>query len=335
MSNVPPVLETSAPPPLPNFKDRRTGLVVFGILEILMGVLCVLMAGFVILGQAMIARTSGAAMDTQTLIPAILSYVALATTFVWLGIGSIKCRRWARALILILAWCWLFTGVVSVPLTGVVLPRAMAAAAPNGQALPPGVVITMVIFQLLFMTVMFVVLPAVLVFFHRSPHVKATCEARDPVRRWTDACPLPVLGVSCVLWLGSVMMASLPLAGRGTMPFFGTLLSGWTGSLVALSMAGLWIWIGFAWYRLKVSGWWALLAAVILLCLSSFITFSRVDISEMYQKMGYSQAQIDLIRQHNIISSSLMTWSSMFMLVLMVVYLVWAKRFFQPRPRTQ
>jgi len=37
----------------------------------------------------------------------ILFYALLAVLFVWLGIGSIMARRWARALVLVSSWFWL------------------------------------------------------------------------------------------------------------------------------------------------------------------------------------------------------------------------------------
>ena len=43
-----------APPPLTDYKDRHVGLLVFGILEILLGAMCLLMVGLMILGQAML-----------------------------------------------------------------------------------------------------------------------------------------------------------------------------------------------------------------------------------------------------------------------------------------
>jgi hypothetical protein len=231
-----------------------------------------------------------------------------------------------------LAWWWLGVGLITVPLMGYVLPRVMANMPQNGQAIPPGMKVAIVVFQLLFMSVVLVALPAVLVFFYRSPHVKATCELRDPVRRWTDACPLPVLGVACLLWLGAAMIALMPIAYRGVMPFFGVLLSGWAGSLVALVLAALWIWLGRAWYQVKLSGWRALAVVVVLFSVSNFLTFSRVDILELYRAMGYSQAQTDLIRQQGFMTSQLMMWSAAFWLVPMLGYLIWVKRFFRAAP---
>jgi hypothetical protein len=261
-----------------------------------------------------------------------LIYLGLAVVFVWLGIGSMQCRRWARALMLILAWSWLAMGIITVPFMAVILPRAMTNATQQGPPFPPGLMVGIIVFQILLMSVLLVVVPSVFVYFYRSPHVKATCETRDPVRRWTDACPLPVLGVALILWLGAAMLLSLPIAYRGVMPFFGVLLEGWTGTLLALSLVVLWIWLGRAWYKVQASGWCILLAVLILFSISNFITFQRVDITEMYQKMGYPQAQIDLIRQQGIVTNQMMAWSSVLWMLPMLGYMFWVKRFFRTRP---
>jgi len=329
LNNLPPLL------PVTDFKDRRAGLLVFGILEILLGVLCVLLVGFMVLGQVMVSQTTGAALGNRMMLPGMLFYVGLAAVFVWLGIGSIRCRRWARALLLILAWSWLCVGVITVPFMGFLMPRILAASSPNGQGLPPGALVVVIVFQLVFMTLFLVVVPGVLVFFYQSRHVKATCEARDPVRRWTDACPLPVLAVACGLWLGSVMMLGFPLAYGGVMPFFGTIVSGLPGTLLAMGLAGLGFWLGRMWYQLKDAGWWALLAAMIVLGISNFITFSHLDLMELYGKMGFPEAQLDLIRRQGWISSRFMVWNSVLWFVPILGYLLWVKRFFRPGPQAR
>jgi hypothetical protein len=317
-------------PPLTDYKDRKIGLLVFGILEILLGLMCVLMVGFMVLGQMMLSRTPGD-FNSRMMIPGMLVYIALGAFFVWLGIGSIRCRRWARALLLILAWGWLCIGVITVPVMGFVMPGILATSSPNnGQALPQGALVVILVFQLVFMTLLMVAVPGVLVFFYRSRHVKATCETRDPVRRWTDACPLPVLALACFLWLGAASMLVYPLVYGGVLPVFGTIVSGLPGTLLALGLAGLWFWLGQMCYQIKVAGWWALLATLIVFSVSSFITFLHLDIMDLYRKMGFPGAQLDLIRRQGWISSKFMLWSSVAWLVPLLGYLIWVKRFFRP-----
>jgi len=229
---------------------------------------------------------------------------------------------------LIIAWIWLCMGIVMVPVMAVMMPRILANAPHGGQAMPSNVVAMIVLIQVLFMTVFMVLLPGVLVFFYRSRHVKATCDTRDPQIRWTDGCPLPLLGVSCMLGFGAAMLLVHPIAYRGVMPFFGTLVSGWTGSLLALCFSGLSFWMARAWYEMKPIGWWVLLIFVILMSASNVITFSNIDAMELYQKMGYPQAQVDLIRQQGMMTSQLMVWGTALWLVPMLGYLLWVKRLF-------
>jgi len=68
-------------------------------------------------------------------------------------------------------------------------------------------------------------------------------------------------------------------------------------------------WIGRSWYRLKVVGWWALVAVIIVMSISNVLTFARVNIIEAYQKLGYPQAQINLIKQQGWMTSGFMMWS--------------------------
>ncbi len=70
------------------FKDRKTGLIVFGILTALLGALCALFVPLMLLGHAMSARTAGASQNFQALIPGLVMFTSLAIAFIWLGIGS-------------------------------------------------------------------------------------------------------------------------------------------------------------------------------------------------------------------------------------------------------
>ena len=86
--------------PPAGFKDRRTGLMVFGILVIVLGCFVALMVPFMLLGQLMAGRVPGGeAMPLRFLMPVLVMYLGLAVAFIWLGIGSVQCRRWARAIL--------------------------------------------------------------------------------------------------------------------------------------------------------------------------------------------------------------------------------------------
>jgi MFS family permease len=288
------------PPPVPptaDFKDRHGGLIGFGILVIIIGCLCALFVPLMILGQTMSARTTGTASGLRTMLPAVMMYAALAVVFIWLGIGSTMARRWARALLLILAWVWLLTGVFMEFVMAVFLPKVFAHMPSGGQPMPDAAKVVAIIFALGFTAVMFVILPGLLVLFYRSPHVKATCETRDPVTRWTDACPLPVLALSLFLAYGALWMVVMLFVYHAVMPFFGCLLSGLPGGILILAIIALWVYCAWAIYHLKAAGWWIALIAFGAILVSAVLTFARIDLMDMYRLMGYPEQQIEQLQR--------------------------------------
>src|SRR5208283_4838121 len=97
-SEAAPVESTPSPPP---HTDRSAGLIVFGILTILLGCLAGLFVLLILVGAAASAKATSAPATFSTILPAISIYGVLAVALVWLGIGSIMARRWARALLLV------------------------------------------------------------------------------------------------------------------------------------------------------------------------------------------------------------------------------------------
>ena len=72
---IEPSLEIAAlePPPVP-FKDRSTGLVVFGVMTILLGGLAGLFVPLMLFGQAMAAKTTKVPPDFSMILPAVAIY---------------------------------------------------------------------------------------------------------------------------------------------------------------------------------------------------------------------------------------------------------------------
>src|SRR6185436_4597752 len=110
-----------------------------------------------------------------------LFYLLTGVAFVWLGVGSILMRRWARALILVLSSWWLVCGVLALAIMPMVLTSVLKGAATEsspGENVPIRFVM---VFVLALLGAFFVVLPGVLLLFFGSKNVKMTVEARDPV----------------------------------------------------------------------------------------------------------------------------------------------------------
>jgi len=318
------------------YHDRSTGLIIFGILTIGLGCLTVLLVGLLFLGQALGARTPQGATPFSLILPAAVIYGVLAVALVWLGIGSILARRWARALLLIFSWSWLLVGVLMMLFMAVVMPSAMNAAATTAQAdgrpaMPAAALGVALAMAFLIDGVIFVVLPAIWTFFYSSRHVKATCEWRDQRPRWTDACPLPVLAV-CLWTLLSVPTLLISLVtGHSVVPFFGLLLAGPPASILYLVFTGLWLLAAGLMYQLDVRGWWLVLLTLLLFTVSSVITYSHHDIGELYRLMNFPQAQIDQAQHLGFFAGKGLMWMSLLGCLPFMGYLLFIKRYFRAR----
>jgi hypothetical protein len=328
-----PPVETVA---LPAYKDRSTGLVVFGILTILLGCLAGLFTLLMLGGLAMRANTPNApAASAAAILPALAIYGGLAVALIWLGIGSIKARRWARALLLIFSWSWLVMGIFMTAVMPFVMVKVFSNLPPDAKTgLPvttPAFITGMIVGMVIFFGLFFVLLPALWVFFYGSRHAKATCAARDPVARWTDACPLPVLGFSLWTWLGAPMMLVMPLTGHAVMPCFGVFVTGLPGALFCVVVAATWGVAGWLLYRLDVRGWWLILVAMVLVMASALLTYAHHDFIEVYQLMGYPQAQIDQIQKTGLLTGHRMGWITVLCSLPLMGYLLFIKKYLPNR----
>ncbi len=316
-------------------KDRSAGLLIFGILTILLGCLAGLFVPLMLIGQAASAKATGAPVPVSAILPAVLIYGVLAVALVWLGIGSIMARRWARALLLIFSWSWLVMGLFVLGFMAFLMPKMLANLSSSGTAsqpaLPPAAITGMMIGMFLVFGVMFVILPAAWTFFYNSRHVKATCERRDPITRWTDACPLPVLAFCLWLLFTVPMMVIIPIAGHGVMPFFGMFLTGAPGTLFCLAIAAIWSYTAWSLYKLEQLGWWLILIALCVFMASALLTYARHDMIEMYQLMGYPEAQIEQIKKSGLLVGNRMTWLMAFLMLPFLGYLLVIKKFLRSK----
>lgn len=320
-------MNESAPAPA-DYQDRSTGLLVFGILTILMGGLCALFVPLMAFSQAMAARDPALA-DTRGLVFGAAMYAGLAVAFIWLGIGSIRARRWARTLLAVLSWGWLLMGVVALISMAVMMPTMLAQSPSPGGKVDPALQATILAVSLGFTSIIFVVIPGVWAFFYSNKNVRATCEHRDPVVRWTDRCPLPVLIAALWTSLGAPCMFVMPLAGMAVLPFFGALLTGWLAAVLCIVLGLVWLWAAWRLYRRDLAGWWIVVGSVVLFSLSSVLTYSRHSISELYTLMGYSEAQMALMREYAL-PQWFMTWGVLAWVLPVLAYLLYIRRYFGP-----
>jgi len=321
----------AVPPPAPEHKDRSTGLVVFGILTLLLGCLVGLLTLLISIPLLKVKPAGAPPVNASGLLMGLGLYGGLAVTLIWLGIGSLQKRRWARALLLIFSWSCLVTGVCLTAVMPFFMRKVMANVPPNAKtgqpALPPAAITGMIIGMTVFLLVFFVLVPALWVFFYGSRHVRATCVAQDPVTRWTDACPLPVLGFVLWTWLAVPMMLLWPLTGHAVMPCFGMFVAGVPGALCCLVVGAAWGLAGWWLYRLETRGWWLILVGMVLFAVSALLTYAQHDIVELYQLQGLPPAQIDQMQKLGLFTGHSMGWFSVLFTLPFVGYLLFIKKY--------
>lgn len=267
----------------------------------------------------------------------ICSYSFVAAALIALGIGSIRARRWAWAINLILSWAWLIVGVVATIAITIFMPKMFAAGfqqaaarTPNAGPMPTGIVAVVLTFIIVFFAVFFVVVPIAFLAFFSRKDVEETCKRRDPVERWTDRCPLPVLPVSLLFGCGAVAYLLLAVT-TPVVPFFGRYLTGAAGAVALLIVTGIETFLAVSIYRLRLAGWWIAVSALTLRLISAILTFRHADLWQTYSKMGWSDAQVQQISADPAFGKGFVVlwwWSAIFM-VLFLGYMVWIKRYFR------
>ena len=314
-------------PPLPAYQDRRTGLKVFGILEIILGAFCALMLPLMVLGQVIAAKQNATAVDFALAAPALLTFSALAVGLVWLGIGSMQARRWARALLLCLGWMGLCVGLCSLAVMIPTLGSMGEMMRQQGREAPSGAIAFAKIFIIATITVIYVLIPGAMVLFYRSVNVKLTCEACDPAERWTDRCPLPVLAMCILQASGAIYVVLMPRFGAA-MPLAGFLVTGWLARIVWFGFAGLSAYAAWGFYRLKPSVWLLYTIAIVVFGLSSTVTFLRIDLLDYYRAVGMPESQIKQIAVSPLVHGHMIVWMTGFGVAFFGGYLLYLRRYF-------
>jgi hypothetical protein len=334
-------------PPQPTYTDRGTGLLIFGIIQIILGLLAALMIPFAMLGAFMSRLVpGGAAMRPGQIVSGIVTYAVIAAALITLGVGSVQAKRWARALTLVTSWYGLAIGALVTILFTAVLPVGMRTVMAQAQqnspdAASPGlstaVMATIVTIIIVFAAFFLIAVPLGFVIFYGRKDVELTCRYRDPVERWTDRAPLPVLGASVVLFVGAFFMLATGVT-TPVFPFFGRYLTGIAGAVCFLAFAALDLYLSVALFRLRIVGWWIAVSAAFVRIVSMALTYGRADLSQAYSKIGMSESEVRMLNSTPLFRSHVILWWGLLSGILLFGYLLWLKRYFkspvEPRSAT-
>lgn len=162
-----------------------------------------------------------------------LIYLALAAILITLGIGSVRGRRWARALTLVGSAEAVVFGVLGT-LFIVWLVHRFVATEPSlsGHGASVGwAVLAPVVFVMAFL----ILLPLAFLLFYARRDARTTVERLDPERGWTDHQPLPLLAAA--LQFASLALGWLPALFRPVIPVPGAILTGNPARTLILALA--------------------------------------------------------------------------------------------------
>ncbi len=315
-----------------DFKDRKTGLVIYGIILLVLGGICVLMTLFTIVGLLMMSAMKdqmppNAQLSARMMVPGILMYVGMAVLFIVIGIGSIRARRWARAIVTAGSAVCLALGTIALASTAYTILKMPST--PNATA---GMMLAIKVISMAFLVFIYLLLPGAHLVFYARADVKATCEHRDPTVRWTDRCPLPVLALVIVLLIGAFFISFNMFTGMA-FPLFGAFLTGFPAIAMYLTSTVVLLVLVRLCYRLSTVGWVLTAAFMALSGLSGLVTFLSADFIELYQGMGLSEPQMQQLKQSNQMTSGVYAIMVGVSTLAFLAYHVYTLRFFNEQTR--
>jgi len=277
-----------------HFRDCRRWISVVGLIEILIGGLCGL-CGLLFSLLSPFFRQNPA---TENLVRGgmltanVLALVAAAALFVWIGVGTIRVRRWARDMMLVAAWVWLIVGAAALVLVFITIPRRLQELSGPGQAPPDsGEIAGITAILLVIAGFPYVVLPGLFVLFYDNRNVRKTFENRDRSAPWTSKCPLSVLTLCQFLACGALMSLAAAFY-TDALPVGSRVITGVPARLIIFAFLVLNSYLTWAVYKLKLHAWWLNLFFTILCYAWFYWSNSVASLTEFSSSIGLS-AQVD------------------------------------------
>jgi hypothetical protein len=269
--------------------DDKSGRIKgMGVFQIVLGSLAGLMT--LILGLITVLQRSTLSSMGQTqsapigsLILSIGIYALLSASFIWVGIGALRLRRWVPKVVLAINWPILVMGAaVIVPLIWVIQQTMLATPMSTGPL--AGIINATIAIVVVILLIIYIIIPGIHVLLFRGRKVQATCDSHDPSPRWTDDLPTSLVGLTIWLGISSFTWLGMGVAGFGTM--FGFVFTGIPALLlgaVAAIAAGLLA--RFVAAR-RMEAWWGTVVFFIVMIGGSFSTFLMMDLGEFYRLSG-------------------------------------------------
>jgi len=309
-------------PQIPSYKSRRGWLIFFGVVEILIACVCLLLVvGTLLLPETPVATGSPVSLTSLKVLNIVL-YGGVAVMFLVIGVGSIRCKNWARLAMIGVSGLWLTTGLIGAAFSFVLFPVIR-----QQSKLPPELEGTVIAVLAATLGFGFVLMPAVFLIFYSLKSVKATCSG--PISSSGAASPGRVAVIVLAVLEGLGGLAIVSFVWVRVIVLFGVVLHGFPAFLVLLAHS---IASGFAvWLILqrKFTGWLLALLKNILWMVSSVLTLARYDISQLSREMGFDEKQLQVFQQFPQMQT--LTWIMTLASLGATVIFIWSTRRFFPR----
>ncbi len=317
-----------------DFRDRSVWLLVFGIVEILIGILCALFALLTTILTVMTILTPPAqnpqalsfGLSPRAAFPSLSLYALLGLVFIALGIGSIRARSWARKWSLSIAWIWLFTGLSSILLMAFVWPSLIDVTS-SMSGLPMSWVTMILLIGFLLTAATQVVLPGFFILFYRSADVIATIKARNGDLSESDQ-PTHVLSLCLVYLLFAYSALLIPVYGI-KVPFFGMALTSWPALLVITLSFGIYLWLAWACLKSPRFVFPLGMGTSIFAMIATTSTFYLRPIGEFFESMPLSEEEIVFLQSVTDFDRSYAVWISIATWLSLIAYQVFTRKLFE------
>ncbi|MHB1156012.1 MAG: hypothetical protein ACYC26_04145 [Phycisphaerales bacterium] len=340
----------SPPSPLNALPPRRSSLLLAaGIVQLILGVLCVAMSlmMLVVLSppyQRMLEEQEAAAPASSGVLMGFAVYALLAVLLMWTGVGALKSHRWVPPVMLCVSWGGLVGGIIAMVSMFLMFPAMLDAtqqqmqeemarqAARSHTPMPPeqfqGMMRVILAVTMAITSLIYVVLPAFFVWLYSRPAVRRSCEIFDPRRRWTDRCPTPAIGVALLALMMSFAGVSIVFAGVA--PAYTTLISGLPARILGGALIAAGLFCAKASIQLRPIGWWGCLILMLVLQGAYLVFNTTQNAMDYYRAMGLNARQLKMVSRMYEVHPTLFWPLIAFWLLAGVGFLLWARRFVRP-----
>jgi len=283
----PPILAPSgavAPGGAAQLRDRGGFLVFLGVVEIALGALFAALGLLMLVTASMTLRAGAGAPTAQRMVLGANLVIDLgsAAFMVVIGIGTMKVRRWARVLMLIVSWSFLAAAILGVAMMVALLPGILAGIDPGST--DPAMVRGVAAIVMAIVGGAMIALPLFFILAYNGRHVRHTFATRHPQPGWIDRCPTSVLALSLVMALFGLIQIAGSWAGLSVL--FGVALAGPAAVVVNLALGAAWMTLALGLFRLNRAAWLASFAFTAIIHVSAYFAYRSTSFLELTYRLG-------------------------------------------------